>query len=42
MAENKRNALILASAFPIFRGVFGKLLVKDNRRPMLAFADIAI
>ena len=41
VAKNEGNALILARCFLVFRGVFGKLLVKDNRRAVLAFADTA-
>ena len=41
MAKNDGKALILARCFRVFRGVFGKLLVKDNRRTVLAFADTA-
>jgi hypothetical protein len=41
VAENERNALILGSALLAFRGALGKLLVKDNRRSVFAFADIA-
>jgi stage V sporulation protein SpoVS len=41
MAKNEGNALILARCFLVFRGAFGKLLLKDNRRTVLAFADAA-
>ena len=41
LAENERNALILARAFLVLLRIFGKLLVKDNRRSVFAFADVA-
>jgi hypothetical protein len=41
MAKNEGNALILARCFLVFRVAFGKLLIKDNRRTVLAFADTA-
>src|SRR5258708_25946718 len=41
MGENERNAVILPGrAFGLLR-MFGKLLVKDNRGSVLAFADAA-
>jgi len=41
VAKNEGNTLILARCFLVFRGVLGKLLVKDYRRTVLAFADTA-
>jgi hypothetical protein len=41
MAKNEGRALIFARCFVVFLCVFGKLLVKDNRRSVLAFADAA-
>ena len=41
VAKDKGNALILARCLLVFRDIFRKLLVKDNRRSVLAFADTA-
>ena len=41
VAENERNALILACAFLVLLRTFGMLLVKDNRRSVFVFADVA-
>jgi len=41
MAENERNALILPGRVFVLLRIFGKLLIKDNRCSMLAFADAA-
>ena len=41
VAENKGHALIFARCFVVFLCIFGKLLVEDDLRSMLAFADAA-
>jgi len=39
VAENERNAVILAGGVFFILSIFGKLFIEDNRRSMLAFAD---
>jgi hypothetical protein len=35
VAENEKNALIVARAFLVLLRIFGKLFLKDNRRSCL-------